>query len=123
MIYYSRYFRLLPGAELPRGPWLWGPRAELPFALATVHLAERGVHSITFGVPTFDAELKALRDPRAFAAGCALLPAFAPWCEPSRTEPITEVLAMGGLPGCGGGDGTGHDSPASGKGNRTQFPG
>jgi flavin-dependent dehydrogenase len=97
MVYYSRYFRLRPGAALPQGPWLWGPRAELPFALAIVHLADRGVHSITFGIPTFDAELKILREERAFAAACTTLPAFAPWADPARVEPIGDVLAMGGL--------------------------
>jgi 2-polyprenyl-6-methoxyphenol hydroxylase-like FAD-dependent oxidoreductase len=97
LVYYSTYFRLRPGVGLPRGPWLWGPRAELPFAIAIVHLADRGIYSITFGVPSFDAELKVLRDRRAFAAACALLPAFAPWADGARAEPITEVLAMGGL--------------------------
>jgi len=97
MVYYSRYFRLRSGAALPQGPWLWGPRAELPFALAIVHLADRGVHSITFGIPTFDAELKILREERAFAAACATLPAFAPWADPAGVEPISDVLAMGGL--------------------------
>ena len=65
--------------------------------MAIVHLADRGIYSITFGVPSFDAELKILREPRAFTAACALLPAFAPWADPARAEPITEVLAMGGL--------------------------
>ena len=97
MIYYSRYYALRAGAEVPRGPWLWGPRAELPFALATVHLADRGVHSITFGVPTFDAELKALRESRAFEAATAALPAFAPWAEEARVTACSDVLAMGGL--------------------------
>ncbi len=97
LVYYSTYFRLRPGAELPRGPWLWGPRAELPFATAIVHLADRGYYSITFGVPIHDAELKILRDRRAFAAICALLPAFAPWADEARAEPVTDVLAMGGL--------------------------
>ncbi len=97
MIYYSRYYALRPGAEHPRGPWLWGPRAELPFALATVHLADRGVHSITYAVPTGDAELKALRDVRAFEAATAALPTFAPWAAEERVRPCTDVLAMGGL--------------------------
>ena len=97
VVYYSRYYRLHPGAELPRGPWTFGPRAELPFAVGMVHLADRGVYSITFAVPTFDPELKAMRDPRAFAAVCGLLPAFAPWADPERAEPVGDVVAMGGL--------------------------
>lgn len=97
MVYYSRYYRLRPTADLPAGPWLWGPRAELPFALAIVHLADRDFYSITFGVPTFDAELKILRDAQAFTAACTALPSFAPWVAPARAEPVGDVLAMGGL--------------------------
>ncbi|MEO8844830.1 MAG: NAD(P)/FAD-dependent oxidoreductase [Kofleriaceae bacterium] len=97
IVYYSRYYRLRAGAELPPSRWLWGPRAELPFALALVHLAERGIHSITIATPTFDAELKCLRESASFTALCRFLPAFAPWADAARFEPIGDVLAMGGI--------------------------
>ncbi len=97
LVYYSRYYALRDGASLPRGPWLWGPRLELPYALAIVHLADRGVFSITIAIPTNDHELRALLADAAFDAACTALPALAPWVAVDRSIAISPVLAMGGL--------------------------
>ncbi len=97
LVYYSRYYALQEGASFPKGPWLWGPRAELPYAMAIVHLADRGVFSVTLALPTGEHELRAIRDAAAFDAACAALPSFAPWVAAATARPISEVLMMGGL--------------------------
>ena len=97
LLYFSRYFALHRGASLPAAPWLWGPRVELPYAFAIVHLADRGVFSVTFCVPTHDHELRVVREPSAFDAVCAALPPLAPWVATETAGPISPVLAMGGL--------------------------
>ncbi len=97
LVYYSRYYALCDGASFPKGRWLWGPRAELPYALAIVHLADRGVFSITLGLPVAEQALRVVRHDAAFDAACAALPLFAPWVARETAEPISPVLAMGGL--------------------------
>ncbi len=97
LVYYSRYYALRDGASFPRGPWAWGPRAELPYALAIVHLADRGVYSVTIALPTDEQELRIIRHDAAFDAACAALPAFAPWVARETGAAISPVLAMGGL--------------------------
>lgn len=47
--------------------------------------------------PENDRELAELRHPDAFAAAMQALPVFAPWTDPQRFEPITDVLPGGGL--------------------------
>ena len=44
-----------------------------------------------------DRELAELRRPDAFAAAVGALPLFAPWTDPERFEPITDVMPGGGL--------------------------
>ena len=97
LIYYSRYYALCDGASVPKGRWLWGPRAELPYALAIVHLADRGVFAITLALPTDEHALRVIREEAAFDALCAVLPAFAPWVEPKTAIGISPVFSMGGL--------------------------
>ncbi len=95
LIYYSRYYALRPGASFPRGPWLWGPRIELPFGMLMVHLADNGIFSISMAVATREPELRALRDHVAFDAAAGLLAPLQPWL--AVATPISPVLAMGGL--------------------------
>ncbi|MEP7027076.1 MAG: FAD-dependent oxidoreductase [Candidatus Eisenbacteria bacterium] len=95
LIYYSRYYALRPGASFPRGPWMWGPRIELPFGMLMVHLADNGVFSISMAVSTREPELRAIRECGAFDAGAALFAPLEPWL--AVATPISPVLAMGGL--------------------------
>ncbi len=97
LVYYSRYYALREAASFPRGRWLWGPRAELPYALAIVHLADRGVFAITLGLPVDERDLRVIRHDAAFEAMCAALPPFAPWVAPATAAAISPVLPMGGL--------------------------
>ena len=97
LVYYARYYAVRNGAAPPTPRWLWGPRAELSCALAMVHLADRGIHSMTLALATHERDLRAIRDPDVFERVAGALPAFAPWVDARTVTPVTPVLAMGGL--------------------------
>jgi 2-polyprenyl-6-methoxyphenol hydroxylase-like FAD-dependent oxidoreductase len=97
VIYYSRYYRLRPGRELPEGPWLLGPRGELGYATFSVFPGDDGTFAALFAVPTGVPELKALRHEAVFDAAVARVPSLRTWVDPDLVTPITSVLPMGGL--------------------------
>jgi 2-polyprenyl-6-methoxyphenol hydroxylase-like FAD-dependent oxidoreductase len=59
--------------------------------------ADNGAFSITFGVLPEDRDLRVLRDPAAFDAAAAAIPAVAPWTDPEVSVPTTEVAVMASL--------------------------
>jgi 2-polyprenyl-6-methoxyphenol hydroxylase-like FAD-dependent oxidoreductase len=96
IVYASRFYRLLPDAEVP-------PRAgpiggDLGYVKYGTFVGDNRTFSITLAVPTDDDELRRrLADPAAFDAAARSLPATAPWLD-GRAEPITpEVHMMAGL--------------------------
>ncbi len=90
-VYYTRYFRDASGTIPPC-------RAGLlthfhSFSLLTL-LCDSGTWSVTVFFFTGDPALKALRDPARWTKLIAACPAHAQWLE---GEPISDVLAMGGI--------------------------
>ncbi len=97
MVYYARYFDRMPRTREIEGKWLFGPRVELPYGLVMVHLADARTFSVTFTVPTWDAELRALKDEHAWTAAVAAMPGMRAWTDLDVALPISDVLGMGGL--------------------------
>jgi 2-polyprenyl-6-methoxyphenol hydroxylase-like FAD-dependent oxidoreductase len=95
--YYSRYYQLLTGAEFPASAHPYGPRLDLGYALCATFLGDNGTFAIALMVPSWDRELKALREPARHHACCAALPDFQDWVDPTLSRPITEVSCMGAL--------------------------
>ena len=95
IVYSSRFYRLAEGMDAPpqEGP-IGGDLGYVKFA---VFIGDNRTFSITFGIPTDDAELRPLFKPGPFAAAAATLPACAPWIEPGRSVPITDVEVMARL--------------------------
>ena len=96
IVYFSRFYRLLDGAEPPAqdGP-IGGDLGYLKYA---VFQGDNRTFSVTFAVGTHDDELRSrLLHPEAFDDAARVLPATGPWVDPARAEPITEVHVMGGL--------------------------
>ena len=96
IVYASRFYRLLPGAELP-------PRAgpiggDLGYVKYGTFVGDNRTFSVTLAIPTGDDELRRrLADPAAFDAAARSLPATAPWLD-GRADAITpEVHMMAGL--------------------------
>lgn len=97
VIYFTRHYRLRPGAEEP-------PRGKVPsngdlgYLKFGVFPGDGGWFSITLCVPEIEEELrKAVVDPATFDAVVRQLPGPARWIEPERTEGISRVFGMGQL--------------------------
>jgi flavin-dependent dehydrogenase len=91
-IYYTRFFRARDGGALPE------IRAALLTALESFSIltlpADNGTWSVTLYVPAGDRPLKAMRHADRWPAILAACPRHAHWLD---GEPISEVLAMGGV--------------------------
>jgi 2-polyprenyl-6-methoxyphenol hydroxylase-like FAD-dependent oxidoreductase len=96
IVYASRFYRLLPDAEVP--PRTGPIGGDLGYVKYGTFVGDNRTFSITLAVPTDDDELRRrLADPAAFDAAARSLPATAPWLD-GRAEPITpEVHLMAGL--------------------------
>jgi len=97
VIYYTRYYRVRPGASLPDGPWLPTPRADLGYALFSSFPGDNGTFAGLIAIPPGDQDLKVLRHTAAFDAATALMPALYSWTNPDTSTPFTDVLPMGSL--------------------------
>ena len=96
IVYLSRFYRLLAGAETPvsEGP-IGGDLGYLKFA---IFQGDNRTHSVTFAVRTDDAEMRSrLLDPETFDHAARVLPATTAWVQPDLAEAITPVHVMGGL--------------------------
>lgn len=90
-IYYTRYFRSTTGA-LP--PWRAGLLTHYPsFSLLTLP-CDSQTWSVTVFISSGDPALKALRHPPQWTALVSACPLHAHWLD---GEPLTDVLAMGGI--------------------------
>jgi 2-polyprenyl-6-methoxyphenol hydroxylase-like FAD-dependent oxidoreductase len=97
VIYFTRHFRLRPGLEEPPRTRLrtTGDMGYLKFG---VFPGDNGCFSITLCTPEVEEELrKAVFDPAAFDAVCAIIPGLAPWTDPARSEGVGRVHGMGRL--------------------------
>jgi 2-polyprenyl-6-methoxyphenol hydroxylase-like FAD-dependent oxidoreductase len=97
VVYYSRYFRLRDGAELPDGPWLLGPRGDLGYFGFSTFPGDDGTFAALLAVPPRMPEWRSLKDPAAWETAVGLIPALRQWVDPALVEPISDVLPMAGL--------------------------
>ncbi|MGI8794065.1 MAG: NAD(P)/FAD-dependent oxidoreductase [Acidimicrobiales bacterium] len=95
IVYSSRFYRLRPGQEPPE--MARPAAADLGYLKFAVFLGDNRTYSITFGLPSGDADLRALlRDP-GFTLAAAAIPALRPWAATELAEPITDVQVMAKL--------------------------
>ena len=97
VVYYSRYFRVRPGHELPDGPWLLGPRGDLGYFGFSTFPGDNGTFAALLAVPPRVPEWRALKDIGPWTAAVEQIPALRKWVDPDAVEPITGVLPMAGL--------------------------
>jgi 2-polyprenyl-6-methoxyphenol hydroxylase-like FAD-dependent oxidoreductase len=93
--YMARMYRARPGTELasrglPMG-WLYRHYQVMVFPQDDRTLSALIVR------PTADEALAPLRHNDCFEVAASLIPELAPWTDPGRFEPITDVMAGGGL--------------------------
>ena len=96
IVYLSRFYRLRDGQELPLLT-KDGAGGDLGYTAFAGFYGDSGTFSITFGVPTNDRELMAIRDERAWEAAIRTLKPLAPWTADGLAEPITGVESMARL--------------------------
>ena len=93
LTYYSRHFRVLDDTPT----WMAaGIRTDEPPLYYAGFSGDSGTICILLAPPTWDRDLRGLRDRESWDAVARLLPAVAPWLDDARTEPLTDVLAMAG---------------------------
>ena len=95
VLYYTRYYRVRHGETLPDGPWVPTPRGILPYCLFSSFPGDNRSFGALLAILPQDRELKILRRVDVFEAAVAAMPSLHSWT--SRSEPITDVLAMGSL--------------------------
>ena len=95
IVYSSRFYRLLRGAELP--PVVGMTAGDLGYLKFAVFIGDNDTYSITFGVPSEDADLRALLREPGFTQAARAVPALEPWVDAAIAEPITGVEVMARL--------------------------
>ncbi|MBY0279925.1 FAD-dependent oxidoreductase [Candidatus Binatia bacterium] len=100
IVYYTRFYRLRPGAEEPRPDGHPGA-ADYNWIKYAIFPADDRTFSITLAASLAFPEMKVLARADAFEIVANALPAVARWVDPARSEPIGDpehpVQAMGGL--------------------------
>ena len=96
IVYASRFYRLLPDADLPLRSGPIG--GDLGYIKYGTFVGDNRTFSVTLAIPSDDDELRRrLTDPAAFDEAARTLPATAPWLD-GRAEPITPIVhLMAGL--------------------------
>jgi len=92
--YYSRHYRVRPGARrpVPEHRFLVGLH---PYFTVIMLASDRGTRSITLAPLVEDAPMRRLRAPEAHSAVARLIPPVGAWLD--ALEPISDVYVMGGL--------------------------
>ena len=96
IVYLSRFYRLRGGQELPLLTKN-GAGGDLGYIAFAGFYGDNDTFSITFGVPTNDRELMAMRDEHAWEAAIRTLKPLDPWTADGLAEPITGVESMARL--------------------------
>jgi len=97
IVYYSRYFRFLPGVEVPRGLYPSGPSASLPSVHFTMNRTDHRTFSLMLGVAPWREEFKTLRHEAVYMDFVRQLPDANKWIDPAISAPIWKVEPFAGL--------------------------
>ena len=97
VVYYSRYYRVRAGFDLPDGRWVLGPRGDLGYLGFSTFPGDNRTFAALLAVPRGVSEWRVLNDSAAFEAVVALIPGLRVWANPEAVEPITDVLPLAGM--------------------------
>lgn len=94
LCYLTRHYRLLPGRTFPNTYGL--PGAAFDDFVVGALPADNGAFTVTFQIYREDrAVLRALREPQHFQSMCASVGVLAPWVDPGRAAPTSDVHGFG----------------------------
>jgi 2-polyprenyl-6-methoxyphenol hydroxylase-like FAD-dependent oxidoreductase len=94
ILYFSRFYRFLDGAEPPPPSAANGDLGYLKFG---VFRGDNRTFSLTMATYTDDRPMRSLSSADAFETVARSLPGTAPWVEADRCEPLTDVTSMAKL--------------------------
>jgi 2-polyprenyl-6-methoxyphenol hydroxylase-like FAD-dependent oxidoreductase len=97
VVYYARYYRQRPGFELPDGPWVLSPRADLGYCAYATFPGDNGAFAALLAVPKGVPQWRGLNDPSTYEAAVARIPVLSSWVDPAGCDPLTGVMPMAGL--------------------------
>lgn len=94
--YYSRYFRLAAGSEMPLFA-ITAVNREVPGAMQVMGFpGDKGTFGLCLAPRSGDAELRMLRHNWAWEAAVRAVPSLPDWIDPLTASPITDVEVMTG---------------------------
>ena len=97
ILYFTRHYRLRDGAEEPVRDGTPGA-GDLGYIKFGVFPADNRHFSVTLAVPEIETALRlSIVKPEIFDAVCSEIPGCARWTDPLRSEPASQVFAMGNL--------------------------
>jgi 2-polyprenyl-6-methoxyphenol hydroxylase-like FAD-dependent oxidoreductase len=96
-LYYARHFRLHPGRTAPSGDWLFGPSGDHGFLRYSVLSEDTGHFVITLKTPSWDRELRCLRDEGLWMRAARTFGPLREWLRQDLAAPASPVFTMGGL--------------------------
>ena len=97
VLYFSRYYKLRQGCDLPDGPWLLGPRGDLGYMAYNSFPGDNGTFAALLAVPPGQATSRLFKDDLSFETAVSTIPALSQWVNPQCVDPITDVMMMAGL--------------------------
>ena len=97
IVYYSRYFRLVDGADYPDWVGVLGPAGTTDSVRFSIFFGDNRTFAIVLGVLATEPRFKALAQEQAYMQVLAKFGTLAPFAADEVARPITGVLAMGSL--------------------------
>ena len=97
IVYYSRYFQLVEGAEYPNWLGVLGPAGTTDSVRFSIFFGDNGTFAIVLGVLATEPRFKALAREPAYMKVLRRFRSLAPFVADDVARPITSVLAMGSL--------------------------
>jgi len=97
LIYYSRYYQVLPPQELPQFGATLGPAGDAGYCAFRCFPGDANTFAFALMVPLSEPDFRLLRHAAAFEAFCHEMPPLRDWVDPDFARPITEVMPMGSL--------------------------
>ncbi len=97
ILYYSRYFRLLPGAPHPAWTGALGPAGTTDCVRFSTFFGDNRTFAIVLGVSSREPAFRALRRPDLYMGVIGRFRSLAGLVTPEIAQPITDVMPMGAL--------------------------
>lgn len=97
LVYYCRYYRLLPGADYPAWTGVLGPAGTTDCARFSTFFGDNRTFAVVLGVASWEGAFRRLADAAVFTAALQLFRTVAPFLAADVSEPITDMLPMGSL--------------------------